>query len=208
MKLPMFKQGLAVAGLIVASVSMNAGALVNGATTALTPTVPGVVPPGVVTHSGPSLNPGVWTATVRSAVEANGAGELTFYYQIENWGSSVGSLMFFQVPVPHPTDPSTLDATQLSGAGVVADSASFATSVPTDSVGVLYITDSVDPGETGLWIKLETKYKKATLGKVGVLGTSTTADISALVPVPEPTTYAGLFALGLAGFAAYRRYRA
>lgn len=32
-------------------------------------------------------------------------------------------------------------------------------------------------------------------------------DVVALVAVPESTAYAGFFALGLAGFAAYRRFR-
>jgi hypothetical protein len=45
-----------------------------------------------------------------------------------------------------------------------------------------------------------------TMGDAGIIN-GTTEDASALVPVPEPSTYALLAGLGLVGFAAYRRIR-
>lgn len=69
-------------------------------------------------------------------------------------------------------------------------------------------SDQVLEGESSARLVVHTSatsYHQST----GAVIDGTAEDVQVLVPlvIPEPTTYASLFALGLAGFAAYRRFR-
>jgi len=108
------------------------------------------------------------------------------------------------------------------------------TSEPMSSLDVGYVVSSgIDPQQVGFfdtagqkltwqWLSgiglgsksatlvVHSPYKAYSLGPVTVAGDGTyqTFNNHFVAAVPEPSTYAGVFALGLAGFAAYRRFQA
>ena len=75
------------------------------------------------------------------------------------------------------------------------------------AVSFFWTVNPILETQVSAWQAIETSFTSYMLGVVGAID-GTSEDVAALVPVPEPATYAGLFALGLAGFAAYRRFRA
>jgi hypothetical protein len=86
-----------------------------------------------------------------------------------------------------------------SPSGNVPDSALYTS----QSLAFFWTTDRLAEGDTSATLVVHTSMKSWEEGIAGVIDT-TTEDFPTLVPVPEPSTYAGMFALGLAGFAASR----
>lgn len=64
-------------------------------------------------------------------------------------------------------------------------------------------------GQAGATLIVHTGFRSTPIiGDVSVAGSGSAQVYQVFVPVPEPSMYAGLFAVGLAGFVAYRRFRA
>ena len=178
--------------------------------------VTGPGPAGTVVF-GPS-NYSVSGATLQHAASVYdiATGKLAFWYRLlNNTSSSVG---FNYLGITMPTTATSVELNQQLDAAAgrkEAASASFLGSV----VGFNY-TDRIGQGQSTTWAVVYTDFTTFTGGPgytdtLPVLVRAADGSISvnlrgvgpAGVPVPEPGTYAAVFALGLAGFAAYRRHR-
>jgi hypothetical protein len=145
---------------------------------------------------------GNFSATLESRVVA-GAGGLEFWYRVSNDASSASPLFGLGINSGMPLSSVTLDSQSSPNAASMGILGAGGT-----QVSFLWVSDPIDAGETSKWVVLiPPKATAYTIGTVGVLD-GTSEDALAFIVIPEPTTYAGLFALGLAGFAAYRRFRA
>jgi hypothetical protein len=152
---------------------------------------------------------GNFAATLTSTVHSGGSnplGGLTFTYTLSNdvLPPTAGDDIYaFSVLWDPSYSPASIDVDSIPVGGAVTPF-SFAygprgivfsfnfVSLPVGSV-----TDTVVIGTAApLWATSD----------AGIIN-GTTEDARALVPVPEPSTFAGLFAMGLAGFAAWRRFR-
>ena len=83
--------------------------------------------------------------------------------------------------------------------------------MPDTGKGVTWVWafGGLSKGQSSAIIVVHTPYKAYVRNAALVVGTGSGQAFEAWVPaVPEPSTYASLFALGLTGFAAYRRLRA
>ena len=202
--------------------AMGASAALNAAVLSLTPgtfgampvtgTVPGA--PGNVlaalisadVQDQPDLR---FTAQVDSLVVANDAnnalGGLSFYYRVSNVDDGVTEgrpLQGLVIPFDLPAAAVGVDQ---DVSGNLADIAELTSGG--SSLSFVFRTDPVMLGESSAWLVVHTKFPSYKVGLVGVAD-GTTEDVAALVPIPEPTMFAGLFGLGLAAFAGYRRFRA
>lgn len=150
---------------------------------------------------------GDFTAFLESAVTDWGGGKLAFWYKISNNarrdpnGGSVPTNPIEFMGVFLPVTPTQVQVNQQSG----PNSATLASFL--GPVGFAYTQDPIVAGERSTWGVIFTDFTSYDIGKVRVTG-GNSQDLFGIVPVPEPATYAGMFALGLAGFAAYRRFRA
>ncbi len=130
---------------------------------------------------------------------------LFFFYRMSNNLGSARPLQGLSVPLGIAVGNGETALDQVN-AGKQAAFGSLDTGGGT--VGFVWSGPNVlTAGQSSSWVMLETALKSYKPGLVGVQD-GTTANLNSLVPVPEPATYAGLFALGLAGFAAFRRFRA
>jgi hypothetical protein len=147
---------------------------------------------------------GNFTAQVDSAITVGnsfGANTLTFWYRIANIDQTPdgGALIALGVPMPSAS-PVAVD--QAAGTG-----AASAQGLNTGSaISFFWGLNPVPESHISAWHAVETPFTAWALKSVTAVN-NTTEDVMALVPIPEPGTYAGMFALGLAGFAAYRRFR-
>jgi hypothetical protein len=158
-----------------------------------------------------------FTARVDSMVYAldpnnpwSAAGGLTFWYRIANIDDGVTEgrpLLGLGIPLDFPTAAIEVNQDDSAPGAAPADIAGF--NGAGNALVFEWIGDNtIKLAGTSAWVAMYTDYTDCMQGLVSVVD-GTAEDIPALVPilVPEPTTYAGLFALGLAGFAAYRRFR-
>jgi hypothetical protein len=145
---------------------------------------------------------GNFSATLDSRVVA-GVGGLEFWYRISNSVSSASPLFGLGVNSGLALGSVTLDTQGGANSATLGILGAGGT-----QVSFLWVADPIGAGEVSKWaVLIPPKVTAYTIGTVGVLD-GTSEDALAFIPIPEPTTYAGLFALGLAGFAAFRRFRA
>lgn len=136
-----------------------------------------------------------------------GTDKLSFWYKMSNVNDPASGnrpLQGLSIPMPAGLTEVALNQTPgLTSATLGALTAGGGT------VAFTWVATPLEKGITDGWVVIYTPYTgtQFTEGAVGAQD-GTTEDALALVPVPEPATYAGLFALGLAGFAAFRRFRA
>lgn len=211
MRLPTIGKALGVIALAGAAASVNAAnlALAAGSFGLMPSDLGGGPGAPIATLSSPNVQDSVlnFTAQVESAVTVGntyGASALNFWYKMSNVndpGTGNRPLQGLSVAMPGPTaavelnqtaGPNKSDLGQLTAGG--------------STVSFTWVGTPLTKGVADGWVVVYTPYTAYTQGFVGVQD-GTTANVPALVPVPEPATYAGLFALGLAGFAAYRRFR-
>jgi hypothetical protein len=215
MKLPAVTMGLGVAVALGVAASLNAGVL------ALTPGTFGAMPttgtaPGASGVIVASLDSGDvqdqpdlrFTTEVHSVVvsgdDNNNLGGLSLYYKIDNVadGATEGRpLLGLGIPFDIMTAQVEVDQ---DGSGNGADIVGLTAGV--NSVGFVFLSDAIQVTESSAWLVVHTSFPSYKQGLVGVAD-GTVEDAAALVPVPEPTTYFGLFALSLVGIVAYRRFR-
>ena len=164
-------------------------------------------------NQGSTLNPGDFTATIESVVTTYGGNKLAFWYKVSSadrsrLGLTSDPIQFMGVYLPSTT--TQVEVNQGSGP-YAASQGSFL-----GPVGFAYTANPIPGGEKSTWAVVYTDSiwtgnldDTVTLGKIRVTA-NTDQDYFGFVPlaIPEPATYAGMFALGLAGFAAYRRFRA
>jgi hypothetical protein len=150
-------------------------------------------------------NDGNFTAQVDSAVTVGnsyGAGAMTFWYRVFNTDQTPDGLDIVSLGVPM-WQPGPVSVDQAVGTGVLS-----ALGMNTGgAISFFWTQNPVAEGYVSSWQAIETPFTSYVLKTVGVID-GTAEDVPALVPIPEPSTYAGLVALGLAGFAAFRRFRA
>lgn len=226
MKVPAVTKALGVATLFATSVSVSAVAILSNQAVA----PDGAPPPS---YGLPVLSIGaspaqeladvsgfVWKAKVESKVyenyPGNTLGGYTFEYNIANTGGSAFSGAISAFILGFGSVPG-LDVQYLTGTGTIPRGAYL------DATGELltwFWSFSNDPGlnsgfgatpsESSATLVMHTPYKDASLTKAIVYGGGTAQlfDVYVPVPVPEPSTYAAMFGLGLLGFAAYRRFQA
>ena len=210
MKVPSIAKGLAVAMGFGAAAAVSAQVLLNpgSAGTMTANLVAG--PAGTIaawSSAGTADDLGNFTAQVDSAVTAGntyGGNALTFWYRLTNVSpapTAGAPLVSLGVPMPG-SSPVVVDQVSaggnLSNLGVNTGSA----------VAFFWSVNQITLGQASSWQAIETPFTAYYKGFVGAID-GTSEDVVALVPlIPEPSTYVGLFALGLAGFAAYRRFRA
>jgi hypothetical protein len=184
----------------------------------LTPGGPAAVLPATLGSgpSGPSVvfyssvptadNDGNFTAQIDSAVTKGntfGSSALTFWYRMMNVDQTPNGFPLVSLGVPLPGTASVyldqvIGTGNLSGLGMNTGGA----------ISFFWTTSPVLENQVSAWQAIETPFEFWVLKTVGAID-GTSEDVAALVPaVPEPSTYAGIFALGLAGFAAFRRFRA
>lgn len=133
-----------------------------------------------------------------------GAGGLTFTYTVENVndGGPLNADLF--ALAVNFGNVGTVDVDSVVGGGNVPNIALYFG----NQLAFIFASTSIEDSEISTTLIVHTTYPAWQKAKAGVIDT-TTEDVDALVPlIPEPSSYAGLFALGIAGFAAYRRFRA
>lgn len=149
---------------------------------------------------------GNFTAQLDSAVTKGnsfGANALTFWYRMMNVDQTPNGFPLVGMGVPLPGSTS-VSVDQVIGTGNLSGLAMNAGGF----VSLFWTTSPIQENQVSAWQAIETPYQYWVLKTVGAID-GTSEDVAALIPaVPEPSTYAGIFALGLAGFAAYRRLRA
>lgn len=151
-----------------------------------------------------------FTAQVDSAVTVGntyGASALTFWYRVTNVADpATGNSGLVGLSVPQPSGGAPSVALNQTGGTLAASS--FGTLTPGGAVVTFgWVNNPVPKGNNSSWLRVETPFTQYQLNLVGVQD-GTVVQVPALVPVPEPATYGALFGLGLAGFAAFRRFRA
>ena len=164
--------------------------------------------PGVIQQSHSAVDPALnFKAQVDSTALFDGS-QWTYSYKITALagGPGVGNrpLQGLTIPLLSPVGGITVDQTTSVASGHLADFGTL--NAGGSTIGFLWLGTPMVAGETSQWVSF-TSTLPPVLKDVGVQD-GTVVNVQALVPVPEPATYAGLFALGLAGFAAFRRFRA
>lgn len=153
-----------------------------------------------------------FTAQADSAVTVGnsfGASALTFWYRVSNVADpATGPNPIQSMTIAMaPGGASQVALNQTGGTLNVAMSGSLS---PGGAVVGFSWVGGIGPipkGNNSSWLSVDTPFTQYRLNVVQVQD-GTVVPVPALVPIPEPTTYVGLFALGLAGFAAFRRFRA
>lgn len=164
--------------------------------------------PSVVFYSSAQTpdDDGNFTVQMDSAVTKGntfGANALTFWYRMMNVDQTPNGSPLVGLGVPLPGSAS-VSVDQVYGTGNLSGLAMNGGGF----VSFFWTTSPVQENQVSAWQAIETPYQYWVLKTVGAID-GTSEDVAALIPaVPEPSTYAGIFALGLAGFAAYRRLRA
>ncbi len=207
MKLLTATRGLGVAALIGAASSvsgatllLNLGDFSNALAT--TATTAGLT---LVTSMSSGGGTADFAATLDTEVYKDGAGLLTFFYRVSNNAGSARPLQGLTIPLEVAVGSGQIGVDQ-DLSGKTATYASLDSGGGT--VGFTWVGSQImTAGTSGSWVMVQTPFKTYKPGLVGVQD-GTTANLNSLTPIPEPATYAGLFALGLAGFAAFRRFRA
>jgi hypothetical protein len=204
-------QAFGIALAMSASAALNAGLLLNpgdpaGAMPFALPTGPGGA--AIAYHSSAATpdNLGMFTAQVDSAVTVGnsfGANALTFWYRVFNTDQSPDGLDIVSLGVPMWQPPSPVRVDQAAGTGVLSSLAMNTGG----AISFFWTQNPVAEGYISSWQAIETSWTSYALKTVGVID-GTSEDVPALVPIPEPSVYAGLAALGLVGFAGFRRFRA
>jgi len=201
---------------------VSANAILSGGAAAPDGLTPPVSPPAtLVASTSPTeatdVTGFVWKAKVESKVYENypnNLGGYTFEYNVANTGGSAFSGAISALFLSIGASPS-LDVQYLTGTGTVPRGAFL------DGSGELltwfwaFATDpglesgpGAGPGETSATLVVHTPYKAMARATAALYGGGTGQVFGVYVPVPESSAYAGIFALGLAGFAAYRRFQA
>jgi len=200
---------VSASALALLSVSTSAALFGNPSVAIYPPATPAVLGPLVTTLSSSVVDDnGNFAATLTTAVHSGGSnplGGLTFVYTLSNDllpPSNRDDVYAFSVTWNPAWIPAVIDVDTAAGAGVVPFSFGFGPN------GVVFAFNFVSlvAGATSVPIAVGTAAPLWTTSNAGIIN-GTTEDAVALVPVPEPSTFAGLFALGLAGFAAFRRFR-
>jgi hypothetical protein len=211
MKLPTVTKGLAAIAFLGASTALNAAlVLTPGAFGAFTAPVAGPVGPiALPLVSSVADDNGNFSAKVTSNVYG-APGAYTFSYVIENVadGAPVNSDLFaFALRFSASYVPASVTLNQAIGidnspyTGLYSGTSLFITFG--GGAGSLQIAE----GQKSVAILVSVASPSYGVG-VGSVIDGTSEDAGVYIPlIPEPTTYAGMFALGLAGFAAYRRFR-
>jgi hypothetical protein len=206
MKLPMVTKTLGVVALVGAA-SASASVLVPlGSAAAMGPNTGSLVAPAE-THSAvdAALN---FKAQVDSTATFDGVSTWTYSYKVTSLagGPGVGNrpLQGLTIPLDVAVGGVTVDQSTGVASGHLADFGTLNSGGST--IGFLWLSAPMVAGDSSQWVSF-TSPLPPVLKVVGVQD-GTVVNVPALVPVPEPATYAGLFALGLAGFAAFRRFRA
>lgn len=125
-----------------------------------------------------------------------GANSLTFWYKVYNLNGS--PLVALGVPLPSLNQ---LAVNQTSAGNNASSLALFSA-----ALSLVWAGQPILSTQESEWQSVETPLTQYKFGRVGVID-GTSEDVTALVPIPETSTYLGMFALGLAGFAAYRRFK-
>ena len=211
MKVPMPIQAVGIALAMSASAGLNASLLLNpgdpaGAMPFALPAGPGGA--AIAYHSSAATpdNLGKFTAQVDSAVTVGnsfGANALTFWYRVYNTDQTPDGLDIVSLGVPMWQPPAPVRVDQAAGTGVLS-SLGMNTG---GAVSFFWAQNPIGESYVSAWQAIETVWTSYTLKTVGVID-GTSEDVPALVPIPEPSVYAGLAALGLVGFAGFRRFRA
>lgn len=200
----MVSKGLGVVAAMGAAASLNAAVVLTpGSAGVIFPTA-GAVPPGIASMSDSITDDaGNFSATLESRVVA-GAGGLEFWYKVSNDAGSASPLFGLGINSGLSLGSVTLDTQGGANSATLGILGAGGT-----QVSFLWVSDPIGAGEVSKWaVLIPPRVTAYTVGTVGVLD-GTSEDAKAFVPmaIPEPTTYAGLFALGLAGFAAFRKFR-
>lgn len=161
-------------------------------------------------NASPNVQDPGFTAQVDSAITVGntyGLSALTFWYRVSNVadpatladpiksmaiGMAPGGAWQVALNQTGGTLNASSDGALTAGGGIV---------------NFLWVNNPIPKGNNSSWLRVETPFDQYRLAVVQVQGQNL-VPVPALVPIPEPATYAGLFALGLAGFAAFRRFRA
>ena len=170
----------------------------------------------IVNQADPAL--GEFRARVDSVITQRADGTLAFWYTLNNLAqrnTPTQPIRFVGINFNMPTITVVLNQeSDTLATKVAASTAQFSG----NSVAFSYGLDPIVPGTSTTWAVIYTKltddtskpdwsdkYKSDTT----VVATANNDQVYwGFAPIPEPATYAGMFALGLAGFAAYRRFRA
>ncbi len=153
---------------------------------------------------------GNFAATLTSTVHSGGSnplGGLTFTYTISNDvlpPTNGDDLYAFAVLWDQNWVPAAID---IDTVPPVAGVSPFSFAYGPNGIAFSFNFVALPVGSTSVTIAVGTAAPAWTIGDAGIIN-GTTEDARAMVPVPEPAGIAGLFALGLAGFAAFRRFRA
>ena len=161
---------------------------------------------------------GEFRARVDSVITQRPDSTLAFWYKLTNYDQrtvKTEPIRFLGIRFQLPTSTVTLN--QESDALATTAAADFATYDGT-SVAFSYGLDPIDPGTASQWTVIYTTltddvnvlgWEDKYFGRTTVEATANNSRVFwGFSPIPEPATYAGMFAFGLAGFAAYRRFRA
>jgi hypothetical protein len=152
---------------------------------------------------------GNFAATLTSTVHSGGSnplGGLTFTYTLSNdvLPPTAGDDIYaFSVLWDPAYRPPSIDVDSIPAAGAVTP---FSFAYGPNGIVFSFNFVSLPVGSSTDTVVIGTAAPRWIAGNSGIIN-GTTEDARALVPVPETSTFAGLFALGLAGFAAWRRFR-
>lgn len=151
---------------------------------------------------------GNFAATLTTTVHSGGSnplGGLSFAYTLSNDFNPATSpnddIYAFSVRWSPAYSPPSIDVDSIAPPFTVSP---FSFAYGPNGIVFTFNFASLPQGSTTASIVIGTAAPLWAEGQSGVIN-GTTEDARALVPVPEPTTYAGLFALGLAGFALWRK---
>lgn len=231
MKLPRvaaIQGGVALVGIAVSVEAANVPLTYQTAPTALGSELG--LTPGTL---GTVLNTMEWNAaginnhfrpTLFSQVSYYGNGnKLAFWYQLEseNWFGTLTSINYMGVTLPNSATSVQVNQQLNNTANFEeASQVSFLSSVAGHVVGFYYSgANVISKAQSSTWAVIFTDYTQYStpdnpqsliqIKATDDAGTPVTATLYGIgpmgTPVPEPATYAAVFALGLAGFAVYRR---
>lgn len=196
---------------IALACTAHAVVFVNPSLAIYPPPGPVVLGPQVASLSSSVVDDmGHFAATLTSSVHTGGnnpLGGLTFVYRVSNDllpPTSGNDLYAFGVLWDPNWVPAVID---LDTAPPVAGLAPFSFVFGPNGIAWSFNFASLPVGSSSVAVAVGTAAPSWSSSDGGIFN-GTTEDARVLVPVPEPFMYAGLFALGLAGFAVWRRLRA